>query len=135
MVKFECVVYLTVRYKNGELHFTRDLDLPFPPFKGLRVSFNEAQCDYVKIHLVEWSAEKEVFWCYAVSEFGDDCQCGPEEECCTMSIETVDHYSKLGWEAECDPYWLKDNLWMRKDWQFTAEQLGVTGGVEDEINP
>lgn len=73
MKMYDVVLYVSVPVGEKEFHhYLKDLQLPFAPTKGLRISshIDEHSDGYwwIDIESVEWNIEGEVFWCDIVEQ-------------------------------------------------------------------
>lgn len=123
MNRFGCWVCLTIHRKDGWYTLSRSVELPFAPYPGLQLVFDEDESDYAKLRLVEFSCERGAFWCYASDNNGaDDCLCGPADNCCVIKRSEIAWAKRRGWEMEGKVSRFKKSQ-SRRDWQFTDEQM------------
>ena len=52
----------TVECPDGKVEFGKSVNLPFAPFVGLMILWDESEADFFIVGHVEWSVENECFW-------------------------------------------------------------------------
>jgi hypothetical protein len=101
MSRYACFCYLHVIEKDAEADFERYVELPFPPYPGLILVFNDVESDFLEISRAEYIVGGDVFHLDGHRRFDDlgeyACPCGPESGC-DCSVLDLNYYAALGWE-------------------------------------
>lgn len=98
--KFACWLHKEYIAKDGEADMSKYVELPFVPFVGLEIVFNEKEYDRFIAQKVEYSIENDCFWLHetdCVAEAG--CPCGPEDNCCCIASE-LEYAKEHDWEVD-----------------------------------
>lgn len=119
MSTFVVHCYLTAIDKDGEVELHRTVELPFVPFIGLTINFQDLETEEgtnFEVNHLEWSVQGRTFWVFGGFHSGDECCCEPGDECCELA-GTIDYFTKDGWEIESGPRFGKDR-YMKQTWTW-----------------
>jgi len=127
--------------KDGEITYSRFVELPCPPFVGLVITFNEKELDCAVVSRVEYSVEHETFWleCETIAH-GEGCNCLREAKCCTLK---PDEMMETGWAIESGPYFGFDRIrarlstdgWRLDPWVFDPEVNYFNRPKKEPLSP
>lgn len=111
-------LYLTVIFKDAEVKFSRYVELPFAPYPGLTLVFDDEGNEIFSVDSLEFYVPDEVFWLYETKKWSDDCPCKPADQCCVCHPE---YFTKHGWEIEGDIARGEDRLYDYLPWVFPSD--------------
>lgn len=127
--------YLTIKRWDGDATVSRHLWMPFHPYQGLRVVFNDENCVFADVHIVEWIAEDSCFWVWCEA---DDIinERHPSNRCEPLKL-AVKWFLENGWERFSENLIDKDDEKRlsegKKDWRRWRQT--VVRNADKNCNP
>jgi hypothetical protein len=126
---FGCWLYLTICEKDAIARLSRWVEMPFVPFKGLRINLgddDDPEIESFDVEKIEYNTCDGGFWLHQQLDFGDDCECTPDNDCCRFNEQ---RWIDSGWTI--DKVSRGDDRYPLKSWMFPT----VAAVSEPTISP